>query len=125
MIIKPKKIGIVSRQIIDILQLNIKTNTPIFIGESNIKHIIEKHRTDYEKYGIYIEEILSAPDYVGVNNKDQSIEYVKEFQINGDFVKVAIRISNKGTFFVRSLYALNKNRVSNFISKGTLKKVNK
>lgn len=70
MIIKPKKIGIVSRQIIDILQLNIKTNTPIFIGESNIKHIIEKHRTDYEKYGIYIEEILSAPDYVGVNNKE-------------------------------------------------------
>lgn len=60
-----------------------------------------------------------------LNQQDQSIEYVKEFQINGDFVKVAIRISNKGTFFVRSLYALNKNRVSNFISKGTLKKVNK
>ena len=54
---------------------------------------------------------------------DGSIEYVKDFQINGEFVKVAVRLSGGGTLYARSLYVLNHNRVINFIQKGTLKRV--
>ena len=50
---------------------------------------------------------------------------MKEFLINGEFVKVAVRLSGGGALYARSLYVLNHNRVKNFIQKGTLKKFDK
>lgn len=52
-----------------------------------------RHSEDYERYGEYIPEILSSPDYVGLNAADGSIEYIKEFRIDNTFVKVAIRVT--------------------------------
>lgn len=43
--------------------------------------------------------------------------------MNGDYVKVAVRVSTKGIMFVRSLYVLNSKRVNNFIKNGQLKKI--
>ena len=51
-----------------------------------------------------------------------NIEYVKEFLTNGEYVKVAVRVSAGNRFYARSMYVLNKNRTVNFIKKGTLKK---
>lgn len=118
---KPKKVGCLTRQVAELLQLDISSDVGIFIGESNIRHMISKHRVAYEKYGLYIEEILQYPDYVGLNTKDESIEYVKEFRIENEYVKVAVRVSGSGAFYARSLYVLNNNRVRNFIEKGALK----
>ena len=81
------------------------------------------HPEAYSSNSQYIPAILSAPDYVGENPTDGSIEYVKDFQINGEFVKVAVRLSGGGALYARSLYVLNHNRVINFIQKGTLKRV--
>ncbi len=83
----------------------------------------DRHPQDYMKYGSFIPEILASPDYVGLNPKDDSIEYVKEFEIDNDFVKVAVRLSSGGALYARSLYVLNNQRVYNYIRKGTLKKV--
>ena len=64
---------------------------------------------------------------VGTDEGDLAVkvlnEYVKDFQINGEFVKVAVRLSGGGALYARSLYVLNHNRVINFIQKGTLKRV--
>lgn len=125
MTIIPGKIGKIKQNIIELLELSISFDTPIFIGESNIKHMVNKHPYDFQKYSQHIEIILDSPDYVGINPKDCSIEYVKEFQIDNEFVKVAVRISTSGKYFVRSLYILNNNRVKNFIAKGTLKPLTK
>lgn len=81
------------------------------------------HPNDFEKYSGDLICILAYPDYVGRNPTDGSIEYVKEFLINGEYVKVAVRISANGLYFARSLYVLNPRRVHNYIHKGTLKKV--
>ena len=83
------------------------------------------HPSDYQKYSPYISAILSSPDYVGINNADSSIEYVKEFIQDNNYVKVAVRVSASGQYFARSIYVLNTNRVNNFIEKGTLKKFDK
>lgn len=37
------------------------------------------HPADYEKYGVQLGKILESPDYVAINRKDRSLEYVKEF----------------------------------------------
>ena len=113
-----KEIGVLSERVVSLLGLSLPPGQPIYLG-----HMLSRHPADYAKYGQYIPAILSAPDYVGENPTDGSIEYVKDFQINGEFVKVAVRLSGGGTLYARSLYELNHNRVINFIQKGTLKRV--
>ena len=118
-----QEVGKVSARVISLLGSSLYVDQPIYLGQSNITHMQSRHPADYAKYGQYIPQILSQPDYVGENPSDGSIEYVKDFQINGEFVKVAVRLSGGGTLYARSLYTLNPKRVNNFIQKGTLKKV--
>lgn len=118
-----KIIGQFGRRIITLLDLDIAPGTPIYISDSNIEHMRSSHPDDYDKYFDNIESILDSPDYFGKNPKDDSVEFVKEYRIDGDYVKVAVRISSGGMYYARSLYVLNPNRTRNFIAKGTLKKV--
>lgn len=118
-----QEVGKVSARVISLLGLSLQVDQPIYLGDSNIAHMIRRHPADYAKYGQYIPQILASPDYVGENPADGSIEYVKDFRINGEYVKVAVRLSSGGVLYARSLYVLNPNRVHNFIQKGTLKKV--
>lgn len=117
---KSKIIGQVSSSVQHALNLTIMEDRYIYIGESNIKHMKRKHPEDYARYGSKITLILADPDYIGQNPADDSIEYVKEFRINEEYVKVAIRVTQNGKYFARSLYCLNKRRAENFIARGTL-----
>ena len=118
-----KQVGILCQRVIDLLGLSSMTEgQSILLGESNIAHMVSRHPVDYALYGEYIPLILSAPNYVALNVKDGSIEYVKEVQVNSVYVKVAVRVSARGQLFARSVYRLNTNRVLNFIEKGTLKR---
>ena len=118
-----RKIGVVSKQVSDILGSPNETGKNIYIGEANINHMKNRHFDDYQKYGNYIEYIIINPDFVGINPKNQSIEYVKEFSVDNDFVKVAVRVSSGGQYYARTLYVLKNSRVNNFIAQGTLKKI--
>lgn len=120
-----KKIGEFSSNVIKMLGLNIPVGTPIYIADSNVEHMKSSHPKDFDKYGNDIETIISFPDYVGKNTKDNSIEFTKEYQQNNDYVKVAVRVSLQNIYYARSLYILNPNRVKNFIAKGTLQKLDK
>ena len=117
-----KQVGVLCQHVIDLLGLTMKEGQSILLGESNIAHMVSNHPADYALYGEYIPLILSAPDYVALNAKDSSIEYVKEVQVNSIYGKVAVRVSARGQLFARSIYRLNTNRVLNFIEKGTLKR---
>ena len=117
-----KQVRVLCQHVIDLLGLTMKEGQSILLGESNIAHMVSNHPADYALYGEYIPLILSAPDYVALNAKDSSIEYVKEVQVNSIYVKVAVRVSARGQLFARSIYRLNTNRVLNFIEKGTLKR---
>ena len=117
-----KQVGVLCQHVIDLLGLTMKEGQSILLGESNIAHMVSNHPADYALYGEYIPLILSAPDYVALNAKDSSIEYVKEVQVNSIYVKVAVRVSARGQLFARSIYRLNTNRVLNFIEKGTLQR---
>ena len=115
-----RQVGQFSSHIINLLELDIEVGTPIYISDTNIEHMKSSHPNDFIKYGNDIEHLISTPDYVGKNIKDNSIEFTKEYLIDGEFVKVAVRVSSSGIFYARSMYILNPNRVRNFIKKGTL-----
>lgn len=119
---RAKQVGKLSQRVIELLGLTLSEGRSILLGESNIAHMVSRHPEDYALYGEYIPLILSMPDYVALNTKDESIEYVKEVQMDDVYVKVAVRVSARGQLFARSGYRLNTNRAKNFIEKGTLKK---
>ena len=118
----PGVIGEITKPVIAVLGLNVAPGTPILVGESNISHMMSKHFTDFAIYSLYFRDIIAMPDYVGINPGDGSIEYVKDFPIAGDFVKVAVRVSHSGNYYARSMYTLNASKVLNFIKDGKLKK---
>jgi len=121
--IMPGRVGELSQAVIDALGLNLKSGRAILLGETNIRHMLGKHPAAYHRYAHAMPDILAAPDYVGLNPKDGSIEYVREFLLDGEFVKVAVRVSGSGNLYARSMYVLNRQRVQNFIDNGTLKKL--
>lgn len=108
---------------IELLELELPEGKDILLGDSNIGHMTTRHPEDFALYGEYIPDILREPDYVAQNKKDNSIEYVREVEIDHVFVKVAVRVSTKGQLFARSVYRLNPNRVRSFIDKGNLKNI--
>ncbi|MCI8569762.1 MAG: transposase [Bacilli bacterium] len=117
------KVGIVAENIKKLLGLPSMEDDNIYMGATNIAHMESSHPSDYAKYKDQIQNILAYPDYVGQNPNDNSIEYVKNFIIGNEYVKVAVRLSSGRKYYARSIYVLNRRRVENFIKKGTLKKV--
>ncbi len=117
------KIGIVTKRVIEMLKLNIEINTPIFISESNYKHMLEKHQKDFVRFAAHLDEILAKPDFVGLNPLDKSLEYIKEFKVGNEYVKVAVRMSGGGKCFVRSMYSIPDYRVETFLKIGRFKKL--
>jgi len=115
------KVGEISQRVVDILNLNIEAGTPIYLSDSNIEHMINTHPDDFENYGMDIENIIQYPDYVGINPNDNSLEYVKLYKVqNKEYIKVAVRVSSRGSYFSRTLYSRDTRRMEQFIEKGYL-----
>jgi len=99
-----------------------KPGSMIYIGESNVNHIKRRHFSDYIKYGDRLSLIISKPDFVGINEVDDSLEYVKIFD---DHVKLIVRVAGDEKLYVRSLYTVYQSRTEFFIKSGRLKPLTK
>ncbi|MDR0603915.1 MAG: hypothetical protein LBG80_06400 [Bacteroidales bacterium] len=122
---KSVKIGIITREVIKVLEVNIEPESPIYIAGYNVAHMQTRHPRDFREYGNEIRKIISDPDYIGIAS-GKSIEYIKEYKHVPEgsvFVKVAVKASPQGTFYVCTMYRVKRNRVINFINKCTLKAV--
>ena len=88
MIQEPRIVGVVSSAVSKALGddgQQYKAGDMIYIGESNVNHMKRRHFSAYNKYGDRLSNIISEPDYVGINEEDESLEYVKIFD---DHVKL-------------------------------------
>lgn len=104
-----EEVGWLSKEIIDKLNINnIDINTPIYLGKSNITHMMISHPDDYKKYGNSISNIINSPDYGYLSKKDNSIELIKEFKVDNEYVRVALRISNNNVLYARTLFIVSK-----------------
>ena len=116
-------IGYISQSVIETLNLTLKPNTPVFIGESNIEHIKNRHPYEYDKYYKDISMIINSPDYAGLNPKDGSILFVKLYKINEEYVRLAVKITSANSCFATTLHSLSTCNAERYIEKGTLKKL--
>lgn len=117
-----KQVGIVNKKVIQLLNLKCKEEMPIILGETNIEHMKKQHPEDYYKYGKDIREILKNPTYVAKNPNQGSIEYIKEYKVNNDFILIAVRITNKGTMFAKTLFKMTEKKKNTYLEKGYAKK---
>lgn len=119
-----KIIGRLSKRIIDEFELSLKEGQPIYIGESNLKHMESEHPEDFKKYGNKIEDIINNPDYIAKhpNKKDSAIEYIKVYKDeSNNHVLVAVRATGKGVLFVRTLFTMDYEKVKKYRNKSALK----
>lgn len=117
-----KQVGVVNKKVIKLLNLNYEKELPVILGDTNVEHMKREHLQDYNKYGKDIEEIINNPTYVAKNPNQGSIEYIKEYKVDNDFVLVAVRISNKGTMFAKTLFRMTEKKKNIYLSKGYAKK---
>ena len=117
-----KQIGKVNKRVIELLDLDYDEELPIILGNANIEHMKREHLDDYSKYGKDIEEILENPTYVAKNPNQGSIEYIKEYKIDNEFILVAVRISNKGTMFAKTLFKMTERKINIYLKNGYAKK---
>lgn len=117
-----RQIGKVSKKVIELLELEYDEELPIILGDTNIEHMKRQHPIDYDKYGKDIQEIIRKPTYVAKNPNQGSIEYIKEYKIEDEFVLVAVRISNKGTMFAKTLFTMTERKKNIYLKNGYAKK---
>ncbi len=120
-----KKVGEFTSNIINQLQLNIPIGTPILIGDSNENHIKSRHPYEYEQYFNRLSDIIANPDYIGLSPKNNSVQFVKEFIINSEYIRVAVKVTTSKTSFVKTMHLLSTYNAERYIQKGTLKELDK
>ena len=120
-----RQVGVVSTAVIKTLGEDARfynAGDIIYIGDRNIKHMKKRHLPTYLKYHDKIAEILAAPNYVGINAEDGSLEFVKVFS---DHVKLVVRIAGDEKLYVRTMYTVLESRTDYFVKSGKLKPLTK
>ena len=118
-------VGVVSAAVIEALgegEHRFRAGDEIYIGDSNIEHMKRRHPSVYLKYQDKLPQILTMPDYVGINKDDGSLEYVKMFS---EHVKLAVRVAGDEKLYVRTMYTILKSRTEYFMKSGRLKPLTK
>ena len=117
-----RKVGKVNKKVIKLLRLEYEEELPIILGDTNIEHMKRQHPEDFSKYGKDIEKIIKEPTYIAKNPNQGSIEYIKEYKMNNKLVLVAVRISNKGTMFAKTLFTMSERKKNIYLKNGYAKK---
>ena len=116
------QIGELNQRVIDLLELNLGI-CPIYIGDSNIEHMISEHPHNYERYGSDISDILNNPTYVSTHltENDGSIHYVRVNSVNNDYIKVIVRPTRANVLFVRSLFVMDSANINRYWTRHAFK----
>ena len=61
-----------------------------------------------------IPEIIKSPDYIGVKNKDLSIQFIKRYEDN---ILIAVRMDSKGRLSFRTMYTITESQLSDYLKK--------
>ena len=72
--------------------------TDVILTEERIRHIKEHHPGDYEKFSMYIQEIIEDPDYILDDNKNiDTVLYIKNIKSHNKNIQIVIRLNTNKT----------------------------
>ena len=114
-------VGEYNQQFNNLLNIEI-TQTQIFRSEGLGTHLIKRNHLDCLQYLNCISDIITNPDYIGVNpnEKDSSIELVKKYDDN---VLIGIKVDNSADhLYVSTMYTVQQSKLERRIHSGRLVK---
>ena len=102
------------------LSEKLKPDTEIYLLSGRIKHLRdhEKDFVDSEEFNRClnsIPDIIENPDYITVSPKNNSISFIKVLYQN---VNVAVRVSERGTLTIRTMYPITTAQLQHYVSQG-------
>ncbi|MFC3932159.1 PBECR3 domain-containing polyvalent protein [Streptococcus dentapri] len=89
------------------------------------KHLVKQKHGDALIYFNKIAEIISTPDYVGINpkEKNESMELIKRYDSN---VLLALKVDKKNNcYYIPTMYTVSEYKVKQRLYSGRLKKVDR
>lgn len=115
------KVGEYSDAFNDILGIDID-NLDIYRSKGLPAHIVKRKHYKCLKYIDYIPDIISKPDYIGVNpNEDGvSIELIKQY---ADNVMIGIKLDTDGGYlYVSTMHDIQPGKIERRLHSGRLKR---
>ena len=115
------KIGYLTKDIIDVLELNCKP-CDIVLWYDRLEYL-EKHKRDFEteedfyKHIELIPDIIENFDYVGKHPTDNSIQFIKRID---KIMLVGIRVKVAGSLSIRSSYPISEEYLQKYIDSETV-----
>ncbi|MDD6798744.1 MAG: PBECR2 nuclease fold domain-containing protein [Clostridia bacterium] len=85
-------IGKINKEIYRCITEDIATDE-VIITDNQIRHIMDRHPNDYERFSSYFEEIVKNPDYIIEANKPNTALLLKEIIENGEVFKTVLRLT--------------------------------
>lgn len=65
----------------------------VIITDERIEHIKERHPNDFERYFVYLKEIIEKPQYIVETNKPYTALILKEFADGREQFKTVLRLT--------------------------------
>lgn len=84
-------VGKIDKNIYKVISNDIATDE-VIITDERVKHIKERHPTDYERFYFYLSKIVSQPDYIIAGNKPNTALILKSIEIDGEKFKTILRL---------------------------------
>ncbi|EHJ52532.1 PBECR2 nuclease fold domain-containing protein [Streptococcus macacae] len=100
--------------------------TDVAVFEEGLKkHLVKQNHKDVLIYFDKIAEIISKPDYVGINPKEktESMELIKRYDTN---ILLALKVDRKNDcYYIPTMYTVSEYKVKQRLYSGRLKKVDR
>ena len=116
------KVGKYNLMFNDILKTNIQ-DLDIYMSKGLPAHMIKRKHFKCLKYLDNISEIITNPDYIGINpnEQDTSIELVKKY---ADNVMIGIKIdTNDNYLYISTMHDIQESKIERRLHSGRLKKI--
>ena len=115
------KLGTYNQKFNDIIGTELES-MDIYRSKGLPAHLLKRHHYDALKYIDYLPEIISNPDYVGIDPKEpNSIEFVKSYREN---IWVGIKIDkDKEHYYVATMYNVQESKIVRRLHSGRIKRV--
>lgn len=109
-------VGFIDREKFRPIAENITTDEVILTDE-RVRHIQDRHPGDFERYFMYISEIIENPDYILRANKPKSALLLKRFAQDEDGYKLILRLKTPGdpAEFKNSIISFQKVEIKRYI----------